>query len=67
MGFVYRKSVQAGPFRSNLSKSGAGLPGSLSWLDRDHPFNLTTPLKLRWHPLIISCGDVQGNCAASSG
>jgi hypothetical protein len=44
MGFVYRKSVKAELFRSNLSKSGAGLsagvPGILSRLDRDHPFNL---------------------------
>jgi hypothetical protein len=25
MGFIYRKSVKAGPFRVNLSKSGVGL------------------------------------------
>lgn len=25
MGFIYRKSVKAGPFRINLSKSGIGL------------------------------------------
>jgi hypothetical protein len=25
MGFIYRKSLKAGPFRINLSKSGVGL------------------------------------------
>jgi hypothetical protein len=25
MGFIYRKSIKAGPFRINLSKSGVGL------------------------------------------
>lgn len=29
MGFIYRKSVKAGPFRINLSKSGIGLSAGM--------------------------------------
>jgi hypothetical protein len=71
MGFIFRNSLHAGPFRITFNKSGVGsstgAPSFLPGVDRDPPVNLIVPLNPRCqHRPTVLRGEGNGNFAPSA-